>query len=1039
VKRALFTLAVLLLSAHADAQYFGRNKVQYDSFAFAVMQTPHFDIYYYASEEAATRIAAELAERWYARLSAIFDRQLSRRQPIILYASHAQFASTSVVPDVIGDGVGGFTDGFAGRVVMPFAAGLGETDHVLGHELVHVFQREILKSRGRSMSMLPLWFTEGMAEYFSVGALDPNTEMWLRDTAATGTLPSIAELGDARWFPYRYGQALWQYIADTYGQAAVVKALRSRAKGGVNGRLRDATGRSVSSLSGDWHAAIVADAKARAHEADGAALHPLVGGREGRGHINVAPSLSPDGERMVFLSERDGFSIDVFLADAHTGRVIRKLLNAATDPHFDSLQFIDSAGAWSADGSRFALATLVEGHPALTIFDMPRGEVRQEIAVAGVDQIFSPTWSPDGSRIAFSALEGGFADLFYVDVAGGELHALTSDPYSDLQPAWSPDGRTIAFATDRYSSSLESLSFGPYSLASLDVESKAVTLLGGYPDTKNIDPHWSSDGATLYFVSDEGRVSNLHALDVASGRMTRVTDVGGGVTGITALSPSVSIAAHGASAAVSLYARGSYQIASLDLTVPAASRGGENAPDSSHASEPSVANGGAPEAANASPASIATAGTSSEAAETSSEPAQASAARGSGSADAMKGDGGGAAGPASRLAPIRWPASSRSGQNASDAVPGSAHFASKPYASRLSLVQIGTPYLSAGGGAFGSFLRAGISMSFGDMLGQQELGTAVQVGKQSTDNAFQIIYANRRSRWNWGLSGGRVPALVGLTESIVPSDAEAGAIVRRLDLFEQVHREVTGTLAYPFSRAKRFEATLGLDAITFDDRATVSTYSAVGARLDESSSTRPNLPAATIVQTGAALVYDTAIFGPTSPILGQRYRFGLASSFGDIRVVTAVADYRRYLMPLRPFTLALRLQGVARMGGQADDPRLLPLVWNMRDLVRGFDTDAETIRTTRYALGNVELRFPLAAAVGRATSSLPLEGLAFADCGAFGVPALRDASSAARGLCSAGGGVRLNAAGFVFEFDAVRPIGVPRSGWRLGVNFLPGF
>jgi hypothetical protein len=329
-------------------------------------------------------------------------------------------------------------------------------------------------------------------------------------------------------------------------------------------------------------------------------------------------------------------------------------------------------------------------------------------------------------------------------------------------------------------------------------------------------------------------------------------------------------------------------------------------------------------------------------------------------------------------------------------------------------------------------------MSFGDMLGQQELGTAVQVGKQSTDNAFQIVYANRRSRWNWGLSGGRVPALVGLTESIAPSDAQAGAIVRRLDLFEQVHREVTGTLAYPFSRAKRFEATLGLDAITFDDRSTVSTYSALGARLDESSSTRANLPAATIVQTGAALVYDTAIFGPTSPILGQRYRFGLASSLGDIHVVTAVADYRRYVMPARRLTLALRVQGVARMGGQADDPRLLPLVWNMRDVVRGFDTDNETIRTSRFALANVELRVPAAALLGReGNGPLPVETLAFADCGRFWMPG--GAALTATTLCSAGAGARINAAGLVFEFDAVRPFGPASNGWRLGINFLPGF
>ena len=100
------------------------------------------------------------------------------------------------------------------------------------------------------------------------------------------------------------------------------------------------------------------------------------------------------------------------------------------DAHFDSLQFIDSAGAWDPSGRRFALATLRDGRAALTIFDMADGPdslIREEIAVPGVDQIFSPTWAPDASRIAFSALKGGLTDLFAIDLSTGALQPLTAD------------------------------------------------------------------------------------------------------------------------------------------------------------------------------------------------------------------------------------------------------------------------------------------------------------------------------------------------------------------------------------------------------------------------------------------------------------------------------------------------------------------------------------------------------------------------------------------------------------------------------------
>src|SRR5215211_7250182 len=86
---ATIAFAGLLLAPNpVGAQYFGRNKVQYDRFEFRVLQTPHFDIHYYAEERDAVQQAARMAERWYARLSAVFDHTFDRRIPVIFYASH---------------------------------------------------------------------------------------------------------------------------------------------------------------------------------------------------------------------------------------------------------------------------------------------------------------------------------------------------------------------------------------------------------------------------------------------------------------------------------------------------------------------------------------------------------------------------------------------------------------------------------------------------------------------------------------------------------------------------------------------------------------------------------------------------------------------------------------------------------------------------------------------------------------------------------------------------------------------------------------
>src|SRR5205085_1875355 len=179
------------------------------------------------------------------------------------------------------------------------------------------------------------------------------------------------------------------------------------------------------------------------------------------------------------------------------------------------------------------------GKPVVTILDLATGAFEREIPIADVDQIFNPTWSPDGQRIAFSALHKGFSDLYILDLASSSTTPLTSDRYADLQPSWSPDGHTIAFATDRFSSSIATLTFGGVRLGLIDVASHDITEAPSVPAAKNIDPHWSADGRTLYFIADVGGVNNVYRASLADHVVTRVTDVATGVSGISALSPAL--------------------------------------------------------------------------------------------------------------------------------------------------------------------------------------------------------------------------------------------------------------------------------------------------------------------------------------------------------------------------------------------------------------------------------------------------------------------------------------------------------------------
>ncbi len=319
-----------LLPTALEAQYFGQNKVRYRSHDFKVLKTEHFDIHYYDEIQEAAVQFGQMAERWNARLEKLLDHKLSSRQPVILYGSHPDFRGTTVIPDYIGETTGGVTEGLRRRLVMPLSSNLADTDHVPGHELVHACQFDITTRKGPmggsglpGALRLPLWFTEGMAEYLSLGPEDPHTAMWMRDAVLRDKLPPIGKLDDPRYFPYRWGQAFWAYVAGRYGDDVIGKILKAAGRAGTaEGAVSSVLGVSIDTLSNEWHKALAAAYRpvldsALAAKDQGRALAPE---KQAAGTLNVSPVLSPDGKHLVYFSERDLFSVDLFLADAETGR-----------------------------------------------------------------------------------------------------------------------------------------------------------------------------------------------------------------------------------------------------------------------------------------------------------------------------------------------------------------------------------------------------------------------------------------------------------------------------------------------------------------------------------------------------------------------------------------------------------------------------------------------------------------------------------------------------------------------------------------------
>ncbi len=1005
-----------------EAQYFGRNKVQYETFDFEVIKTEHFDVYYYPEELEAARMAGRMAERWYARLSLILEHELSGRQPLIVYASHPHFVQTNAIPGDLGEGTGGVTEIFKRRVVLPFAGPLKETDHVLGHELVHAFQFDITGSGKPGVTSgipgavrLPLWFIEGMAEFLSLGPEDAHTAMWMRDATRTH-LPTLQELGSYQFFPYRYGQALWSYLAGRYGDEVVGRVLKAtRTAGDAFQALYRVIGPAVNTLSEQWHATIreaYTDSVIEARQIP-VGRELLSESRTG-GRLNIAPELSPDGTKLIYLSEKDLFSIDMFLADARTGKTIRKITKTASDPHFESLQFINSAGAWAPDNRRFVFGAITEGQPVLTIVDTEKGKKLRELKFDDLGEVFNPTWSPDGKYIVFTGMYGGLTNLYMYDLELDQLSQLTNDSFAEIHPAWSPDGGQIAFSTDRFTSDVDRLQFGNYRLAVMDFETRRIEELPTFAEGKSINPQWAPDGRSVYFISDRDGVSNIYRLDLAELEVNQVTDVFTGISGITSISPAVSSAHDADAIAYSIYEGGRYDVFVVDTARVLA---GGPLSDSNARTNMAIL---PPE-------------------------------------DRVTDD----------LAILL--------DDYDSGLADDQGFQEEDYHPGLSLDYVAQPYLVAGSDRFGTFVGGGAALFWSDMLGNHNLATALQVNGSFKDIQALVGYENRAHRWNWGGVVQQVPYVIGgVSQGVVQQDGQ-NQFVEQLVKFRQINRDVIGTLSYAFNRSRRVEFQGGFRNITFEQETKTRFFNADGSFLNEVSQDT-TFDSFNLGQFTAALVYDNSIFGATGPLMGQRYRIEATPIMGSLNYVNVLGDFRRYVMVKKPYTLAWRVLHFGRYGTDSENDRLTPLFLGYPNLIRGYDDGTfngreecnqdgcpifERLFGTKLAVANFELRFPIWAALGGSGfyGFLPVDFIAFADAGIAWsendsrTPGVNEQAFFFGGdrkpVYSAGGGVRINTLGFaIFQITLARafnrikfnPDGSTTKGrWVWQFALTPGF
>jgi hypothetical protein len=1003
VTRNVVVLVALLIGgsianpAHAQ---FGQNKVQYKDLDFRVLETEHFDIHYYPEAEDAILDAARMAERAYSRLSKVFRHDWNERKPLVLYASQSDFQQTNIFRFQISEGTGGITEGLRNRIVLFFPSAYPEFEHTLAHELVHAFQFDILRRGALSQGSnpfafrMPLWFAEGMAEYLTVGEIDPLTAMWLRDGSLSGYLTTIDELSRAQDIRvYRFGQALWYYIGVKYGDEKIGEIMQKAPLLGVREAFRTSINVNLEDLSEDWLEAVRLTYLPQVvlyPPAEEVAVRLTDHVKEGAS-INIGPALSPDGSKVAFVSNRDFFN-NLYIASAEDGSDTDKVVKGERSESFESLRFLRVGMAFSPDGKYLAFSSKVGEQDALYIM-----RVDNENIVAShrfnLDGIETPSWSPDGQELVFTGQKGGTSDLYIVRRDGTDLRRLTNDRYAQRDPVWSPDGNRIAFTTEfGEGTDFDLLSYDEYQIGVYDLSTGDVVFMSDVSaqEGKSINPQWggvsgiiesspamawSRDGSRMVFSAFSDGGWDLYRLDNPLSLATEpylAADRGefdladrAFVEPARPVAPPRPVIREPVDDAEEL---ADDEVTDEAADVPAEPLDGEALPEvadgaddeaEDQADQPAEEEAAEPEAAD---------GDAAEA----EEPAQP---------DAVsyylgeRPDQGARRRPVAGAPGRRLPSFNEPVDIATllkDPTIGlpqdTTAFTSRKYKVKFQPDLIAQPSVgfASGVGAFGAS-----QLAFSDLMGDHNLYIAASVFGSITDSDLFFTYLNRKGRWNWAASAFQFRSDFA---SLSTSTGRSDDLLFRSDIY----RGGQLTAAYPFSRFRRLELSINATHISRRE-ARFDFFDPTPEIVDE-------LGSENYVAPSMGYAFDTSFFGSTGPVGGARRRFDIQKAFGDRDFTQFYGDVRNYWLLGRRYTIASRLLYLGTFGEQEDQLRFQGI--GGPTLLRGFDFDDDDFLVgTGVGLFNLEFRFPIIERPRLGTSLFPpIRGaiwydLGFASCG----------------------------------------------------------
>jgi hypothetical protein len=521
-KYALLALLFFPLAFYSQFYYglqqeFGKARVQYQPFYWTYYGFDRYQVYLYEGVEDIAKYVSYRTEYHLRDLEKKLDHQIDDKIQILVYSNQGDFRQTNLgLSTDETTNTGGTTKIVGTKMSVFFTGNHFELDKQIRAGIAEIIVNDLLYGgrtrdviRNSALLVVPDWFRNGLISYLS----DP----WSTD------LDNIVSDGIAndRYFNFNKldakessiaGQALWQYVADTYGESSIANILyMTKVTRKVENAFLFILGTNSQGLVYEWIDTRLRNTSSNDTSRTMPKSVPLLAKpRSTKDYYQL--KISPDGQKVVYVTNQMT-QYRVYLMDLATGN---KKRIAKKNPKIERLSDLTyPLLAWHPGGQAFGMIHENKGVIYLTTYNIEDKENFTK-PITGIEKVIDFAYSPDGKKLVFSAVKKGKgqSDIFVYQINAGGLEQITNDSWDDNQPRFIGKGNMIVFSSNRQHDTLRESEASRWDLA----QSK-------FNDIFLYD--YKSKSKLLYRVTETPKFNETSPTDFYEGHFTYLSDQNG--------------------------------------------------------------------------------------------------------------------------------------------------------------------------------------------------------------------------------------------------------------------------------------------------------------------------------------------------------------------------------------------------------------------------------------------------------------------------------------------------------------------------------